>query len=464
MTVTFYSGFSKRRNSTKQPSGGTGKTVVLKENTSLQKPGFLVSTVDWSWNYCQAFGQYYYIVDIVSEGQNLFRVECELDPMATFKTQIGAYSTLISRSSADDNYEVVDNIYPAKAQPNTKRSSVSNPGLFTLTQSAGCYVIGTIGNKGQHVYVMNQTYFDLFCYRLFPILGSDTDYTDFLRAEVSQAAAGGLSNILNNVTFLRWIPINYSNISGLLTHTAHVYIGNWDLVTPAEELVGSTVVSVLGTSLSFAARDDSGTRGRWLYLAPFANYSVYIPPFGLITLDASYVVASGREVYADIMANVMTGNLTLRLYYSLGAHGVKMAGIYNANVSSDMKVGGASYNMIGTAAGLGAAVAAYAAENYVAAVGAIASAAASSVPQTAQVGGGVSGPTPVLAESWYTYASYYDPIEENNAELGRPLAKVKTISSIAGFVQCANASLAIPGHEEEMIKVNSMLNSGFFYE
>ena len=464
MTATFYSGFSKRRNSTKQPSGGTGKTVVLKDETSLMKPAFVVSTVDWSWNYASAFGNYYYVTDIVQEANGLFRVECDIDVMATFKTQIGAYSTLISRASADDNLEVIDSLYPALAQPNTLRNTVSNPGLFTLTQSAGCYVVGTMGHHGQHVYVMNQSYFDSFCMRLFPILGSDTDFFDFLSAQMSQAVAGGLSNILENVTILRWLPINFSSISGLLTHTAHVYIGNWDLVTPAEELVGSTVASVLGTSLTFSARSDGGARGRWLYLAPFANYSVYIPPFGLITLDPAYVTASGREVYADIMANVMTGNLTLRLYYSLGAHGVKMAGVYNANVAAEMKAGGGSYNMGGVASGVGQAVANMAADNVLGAVGAIASAAVSAIPQTAQVGGGVTGPIPDLAEPWYTYATYYDPIDENNAELGRPLAEVRTISSLGGYVQCARAALAIPGHESEMLKVNEMLNAGFFYD
>lgn len=464
MTALFYGNFSKRRNSTKQPTGGTSKTVVLKEGTSVMKPSFLLTSPVLSWNYCSAFGNYYYIRDIVLETNDLFRVECELDVLATFKNYIGNYSTLISRASADDDLDVIDSIYPAKAQPTTKRAAISNPGLFTATQSDGCYVIGTIGNKGQHVYVMSQYYFDLFCFRLFPVLGTDTDYVDFLRAEVSQAVACGLSNILNNVTFLRWLPISYSFISGLLTHTAHVYIGNWDLVTPAEELVGSTVAQVLGTTLTFAARDDAGARGRWEYLAPFANYSVYIPPFGLITLDAAYVVASGREVYADIMANVMTGNVTLRLYYSLGAHGVKMAGVYNANVAAEMKAGGGSYNLAGMAAGVGTAIANYATENYAAMVGSIATAAAAAIPQTSQVGGGVSGPTPDIAEAWYAYATYYDPIEENNAELGRPLAKVKTINTIAGFVKCANASLAIPGHAEEMSEVNGFLNSGFFYE
>ena len=69
-----------------------------------------------------------------------------------------------------------------------------------------------------------------------------------------------------------------------------------------------------------------------------------------------------------------------------------------------------------------------------------------------------------MAENWYAYATYFDPIDENQAELGRPLAEVKTISTLSGFVQCADAKLAIPGHAEEMVEVNTLLNSGIFYE
>ena len=65
---------------------------------------------------------------------------------------------------------------------------------------------------------------------------------------------------------------------------------------------------------------------------------------------------------------------------------------------------------------------------------------------------------------WYAEATYFDPIEENRAELGRPLGKLKQISTLSGYVQTAKAQLAIAGHEEEMTKVNAILDSGFFYE
>lgn len=468
MTVTFYSGFSKRKNSTKRPTGGTAKTVTLKENTSLQRPAFLVSSVTWSWNYCTAWQFYYYVTDIVAEGNGLYRVECEVDVMASFKVEIGSYSTLIARAASDQDYYVMDSLYPAKAGPTTKYANVTNPGLFTNDRSAGCIVMGTIGQNGQRVYVMSPSAFATFCFRLFPDLqdsgGNPVNFVDWISAEISQAIAGGLQTILQNITFLRWVPVSFSAISSLLTSVSHVYIGNWDMITPAYELAGSTVARISSTLLSFPDRDDAGARGKWLYMAPFGYYSVYIPPFGMITVDGSFLVPSGRQITCDMLCNVMTGNLTMRLYYSLGNSSPKMIGVYNANIGFEMKVGGASYNLGGVASGAVSAAANLLAENYVGVVGSMASAAKSMVPGGAQVGGGVSGPAPDLTENWYVYATYYDPIEENQAELGRPLGKVKTISSLSGYIQCANAQISLMGFEQEMDKVNGILNSGFFYE
>lgn len=464
MNVTFYSGFAKRRNSTKQPSGGTSKSVVLKENTSEMRPAFVLSSVDWSWNYASWGGRYYYVNDIVSEGNNLFRVECAIDSMATFKSQIGAYNTLISRASADQNYDVVENMYPSKTRPITKRVSITNPGLYTTSRASGCYVVGVVGGAGQEFYILTYSEFYLFLSVLMPPL---TGYTlgDWLDAQITQAPAGGLSSILQNIVLMKWLPLDYSLISSRLERITSCMIGNF-IVSGVSlgRLYGDTTAQILGTTITFPDRDDNGARGRWLYLTPFANYSVYIPPFGLISIDPSYITSAGREIVADIMAEYLSGTVTLRLYYSTSYSGPKMIGVYNANISQDLRVGGSGANAIGAIGGLMGAIGAIATENYGALAASIGSAATNLIPQSSVVGGGVSGPTPDLSATWYAYATYFDPIDENKAEMGRPLAEIRTISSLGGYIQCADPSLAIPGHVEEMNEVNAMLGSGFFYE
>ena len=373
MTATFFSGFSKRKNSTKQPSGGTAFNVVLKENTSLMRPAFLVSSVNWSWNYASAFGNYYYITDIVAVSNNTFRVECALDEMATFKSAIGAYSTLIARASADQNYDVIDNMYPAKTRPITKRTAISNPSLYTTNRNSGCYVIGVIGGNGQEFFVLTYSEFAIFLAAIMPPL---TGYTlgQWLDAQITQAPAGGLSSILQNIVLLKWLPLNYSLISSRLERVSSCMIGNFIVSCPLGRLYGDTTAQILGTTITFPDRDDNGARGRWLYTAPFANYSVYIPPFGLISIDPAYITSAGREIVADIMAEYISGTVTLRLYYSTSHSGPKMIGVYNANVSQDLKAGGSDANMIGALGGVAGAIGAIATENYGALATSIASA------------------------------------------------------------------------------------------
>lgn len=464
MNVTFVGTFSKRINSTKQPAGGTTKSVALKENTSMMRPAFLLSSVSYNWNYAIWDDRYYYIHDIVAESNTLFRVECELDVLATFKNYIGNYSTLIARAASDQNYDVIDNMYPAMTRPVTKRTSITNPGLYSTSRQSGCYVIGVVGGNGQEFFVLTPSEFYTFLSVLMPPLTGVT-VRDWVDSQITQAPAGGLSSILQNIVLMKWLPLNYSLISGRLERLTSCMIGNF-IVSGVSlgRLYGDTTAQILSTAITFPDRDDNGARGRWLYCAPFANYSVYIPPFGLISIDPSYITSAGRQIVADIMAEYISGTVTLRLYYSIGHSGPKMIGVYNASIGQDLKAGGSGANMVGVLGGAIGAIGAIATENYGALAASIASAGTSAIPQSSVVGGGVSGPTPDLSAEWYAYATYFDPIEENRAELGRPLAEVRTINTLSGFVQCARAQLAIPGHEDEMVEVNNMLNSGIFYE
>ena len=59
---------------------------------------------------------------------------------------------------------------------------------------------------------------------------------------------------------------------------------------------------------------------------------------------------------------------------------------------------------------------------------------------------------------------YYLLVDENLAEVGRPLCQPKQINTLSGYIQCENADCTISGTHDEAAKVNEYLNSGFFYE
>ena len=70
MEITLYN-FSKRSNSTKQPTNGTIKHVALKSECSIYNPIFTFSTNDIDFNYIKAFSnKFYYVTDIKHTPQN----------------------------------------------------------------------------------------------------------------------------------------------------------------------------------------------------------------------------------------------------------------------------------------------------------------------------------------------------------------------------------------------------------
>ena len=101
--------FEKRENSTKQPdiTGGLLLSVILKENTSLNNPAFLIEfqrqdgTADpnaWpDYNYCyvEPWQKYFFVNDWTNEG-NLWRASCSIDVLATYKTAILASTQFVS--------------------------------------------------------------------------------------------------------------------------------------------------------------------------------------------------------------------------------------------------------------------------------------------------------------------------------------------------------------------------------
>ena len=197
-------------------------------------------------------------------------------------------------------------------------------------------------------------------------------------------------------------------------------------------------------------------------MQPFASFTLTAPPFGNIAIDGSFLIPSQLTIQATVRAEILSGNAQLVLtYYDSG---YKMIGRYNTCVAYDIKAGGSSYNVGGVLSGAASAALSYVAKDYAGMAGSIASAAASLIPQPAHAGSGISGPSPDMDSPWYAESTYYNPIEENKAELGRPLGEIRQISSLSGFVQTAAAKLAIPGHAEEMVEVNNQLNSGIFYE
>lgn len=145
-TITAYT-FSKRINSTKQPTGltGTDYSVVLKDRTSYENPVFLLSSGTLpTFNYVQWGTWYYFVDDIVIERNDLYNVKCSLDVLATYKTEIGATAAFVLYDTTS-NTEIPDTRLSNKTSTSVSMSYA--PGSFNLFEASETVIVGIVGQN-----------------------------------------------------------------------------------------------------------------------------------------------------------------------------------------------------------------------------------------------------------------------------------------------------------------------------
>ena len=149
--VTLYS-FTKRKNSTLQPSGGgVDLNCELKQPTSYKNPVFLFFVEDgFPWNYLQWDDWYYFIEDVVSVRNDLFEVHCSLDVLATYKAEIGATSAFVLYDTTA-NTEIIDTRLSQKTT--AIQTYASSAPVFTL---GNCILLGIVGDGGVGIYSVSQ--------------------------------------------------------------------------------------------------------------------------------------------------------------------------------------------------------------------------------------------------------------------------------------------------------------------
>lgn len=113
-------------------------TGVLKEETSVLDPVFEVET-DTNLSQCNyawinEMNRYYYVTNIVSVTDRLWRLSCHVDVLMTYKPQIKAHDAIISRQENLWNLYLPDG-ETFKVQQNSKVVQKEFPYGFTQGES-----------------------------------------------------------------------------------------------------------------------------------------------------------------------------------------------------------------------------------------------------------------------------------------------------------------------------------------
>lgn len=471
MQATFYQ-FAKRTNSTKRPSGGQGFGIDLKAPCNIIDPEIKIATQSdpTGFNYCYlpTFSRYYWVKNwTYSDG--LWNASLTVDTLASYRDQIGNSTEYVVRSSAKYDPKIVDNLYPTKSTITTRTLyATSTPftddpesgekGFFVVLVNAAGYV-----SFGGAVYLaMSGTTFQ----NLMAALLQNTDYLNISADEISSNLTKALFNPIQYISKAFWIPCGNTAIN---TPVNEIPVGWWKMqnIGNAYVIQNNNDKQIFTFDISIPHHPQHITRGVYTDGAPYSEYTLYCPPFGEIKLNANLFVLQST-LYCRLTVDYRTGDAILDLSFNKDFNTIFFSTSGNVSVPVPLAQIATNVNELASLGGLvQTAVGAIAGgiESFFGGgdiTNGIASGAQQMTVTSQSKGGGASvakyGITPYLT------GAFYDLVDDNNEDHGRPLCQRVQLFSIPGFIMVDDPDIALPATAAEIDSVKSYMKNGFFLE
>lgn len=476
-TVTFYN-FSKRENSTARPSvSGTDYNVVLKDVCSVISPRFelqVSAMPQFNYCYCANFAGRYYFVKEWRWEKPFWVAYCEEDVLGTWRTSIGNSTQYVLRSSHSWDMNVVDKSYPAKIGVRYAETSValSSEWVTSPNLSRGWFVIGVINGENSSGSYGGVSYYALQYTQMRNLLAYMFDDAEAWEniEDLSGALAKPFLDPMQYITTCMWFPVHF-NTAGVGAEP--IRFGFWQATSDITgyPIGGGNTAMWDSTLLTIPrpSRSDSNIRGNWLYLEPFAHYKLVCFPWGAFDIPGNLVSQNGIRL--RVLIDFISGIGTLLVFNNItGTTG----GPYSQTIfTQDCQIGiPMALSQIYTRyrptqageymSGLLYDIVRYYGMGATSDVGSCVEQSATTVKSAGSSGGIVQAS--YMSGTAYLQMSYYDAADENLNDRGRPLMQIKQISTIPGFIICADGDIAIAGSSEESLRIKQYLTGGFFYE
>lgn len=444
-SVNFYN-FAKRRNSTKTPSGsGTAYTVTLKEDTSLYEPVFILADDFPAYTYANFQNKYYYINDIVSIGNGLCEIHCELDPMGTAATAIGNTTAFVNRSASNYDIWLPDNELSSKANIVSHGHAVTAlTGIFDTT---GCYIMRVIGKSGIDTFILSAA--DL--HDVLDFMFDDGNFTDVLGDAVVKA----VFNPFQYIVSLQYTPFSFT-WAGAGATQSHLNFGWWQINLDTYAKSATTGFHVLGQTLTMPGAYFNDFRD---YDPRFTKCNMILPGGQTVTMPSSWLSLSGMKL--EIVFDMLTG----QGQFIITDSGSNILATFSTQLAFDVQIGQQAVNAGGLIQGAIGAAVAMESGTALGVVGSLAGAVqAVTQPNPSIIG---SQQTAQFFQSQNKVEIEYSRFGSGSyaaSTIGRILNQQVQLSTLSGYVKCSNASVStnLPARYKD--EINNYLNTGFFME
>lgn len=458
MNIIVWENFSKRRNSTKQPNSNDGTTVSvkLKDNCSIDNPSFIVSADYKDVNYIKAFNRFYYVTGCTFLNNTMIELACSKDRMATFKTAIGNTSTYVlydtaanSKGLKDERLNVSTDYTVGSATSTFMNDTVSSSGSYIMTYT-GTHGSGVTVVVDPNTIIPSDAQINA---RWDEIISSSEDLGDKLASCIKWLTGSGTA--AQNIQSMIWVPFNVgAEATGQYIHLGVFNIGQTINRIPNRFVYYTDTVNI-----------------PWVYSDYRKNFStIYLTVPFLGTMNWPGETLKGSDSFnITSCLDRYTGEVTL----SIHANGFGALYTTTINTSATIPMGMANgfnrarfFNtLIGgsiaalTTIGGGAASSLSSANNVL----------AHADIKTATTGfGAYSGATGSRVETEIVCKVIAHDTSDTpasiNATMGSPTYAIKKISNVPGYIQTLNVAIDLPGFESDASEINSIMNSGFYYE
>lgn len=439
MQIKYWTDFAKRKNSTKQPTGGTTATVTLKDPCGIASPSFVSAAIPESVKYIEAWGRYYFVSEVTHDGPDII-IDCVSDPMATFKSSIGSYSAYIERSASQSNIWLPDGMI---TPTNQVVQNVVQPSTLNNTNSDySTFVVRVTGKNGAKNYLMTEgniqsaftTWFDINTLSWATI------------EESLEALFDSMAQPAQFIQSIKWFPFTVASLSA-----ETVYFGFRS--GPSCNRAGDVLSSY--ADLTIPARYYNDWRD---YDKRFTVCTLFIPGYGLLPVDPKYLELPLRVVYDT---DVNTGACRIKLQTS-----TQVLFSADVNIACDIPFGGLSGSG-SIVTGLSQIVGSlsltplHTLKNAVAGLETTISDYLTPPQSTTGANGNM--------RAWDTKQVFCEVIRMGSSgqaalRIGSPLMEYKQISTLSGYILCNGASIDISGFKSDRETINEYLNGGFYYE
>ena len=487
VTVNLYS-FNKKDNSTSQPTG-TGTSYVGEFKTGFNLLSFnlklynITGVPAYNYAYVGDFSRYYFITNW-SFVDGFWYAAMTVDVLASWKTEIGSQSLYVTRSASSYDGSIIDGSYPTTAECDV----IYNTDTSEPFGGGGCFIVGIVGGNNSvgaiSYYAMSGGSFAT----LIGYLLGDNAYMQIDPDEISDEIQKAFINPSQYIASALWIPVDVGSVPG--SSVGSIPVGWWSFAVGAVKIDPLSAKVGGSYALAIPKHPLAATRGKYLNLAPYSDYTVTLFPFGSFTIDPMRL-QDQTTLNLRFVMDCCTGEAVL--YMTCDGSPIR---VVNGRYGVPVPTGQISYQITSlsgaaTTAGLAAAAGAGShskefmtkdkilgyllvpgqmmvkdwrekKEQVKAAANDILSTAVSAlanVDYSGQMGSNIYGVVPVCLTG-----KFLDLVPEDLSHTGRPLCQIKTINTLSGYFQVADADIEISCTTTEREAIIAYLLGGMYYE